>query len=166
MNAENYPPYFHQYIEKVPPGDPLALLAEGLKESLRTLVLISDEKANQGYAPGKWSIKEIVQHLIDTERIFCYRALSFARGEQTSLAGYDHEDYVQQSNADYRSLKDLLEEWRTIRQSTIQLFQSFSKGMLDQTGNANGLEIGVEQLMYVIIGHELHHMQVINTKYL
>lgn len=166
MNIDSYPAYFHQYIEKVPPGDPLALLAEGLKESLRTLALISDDQANQRYAPGKWSIKEIVQHLIDTERIFCYRALSFARGEQNPLAGYDHEAYVVQSNADYRSLKDLLEEWRTLRQSTIQLFQSFSSSMLETTGNANGLDIGVEQLMYVIIGHELHHMHIIHTRYL
>jgi len=166
MNSENYPPYFHQYIEKVPAGDPLALLAEGMKESLRTLVLINDDQANHRYEAGKWSIKEIVQHLIDTERIFCYRALSFARGEQKSLAAYDHEDYVQHSNADYRGLKDLLEEWRTLRKSTVQMFRSFSKNMMEHEGNANGLKIRVEQLMYVIIGHELHHIQVINTKYL
>lgn len=166
MNTDNYPPYFHQYIEKVPSGDPIALLAEGMKESLRTLVLMSDDQANHRYEAGKWSIKEIVQHLIDTERIFSYRALSFARGEKKALAGYDHEAYVQHSNADYRNLKELLEEWKTLRQSTIQLFQSFSRGMMEHVGNANGLDIGVEQLMYVIIGHELHHMHIIHTRYL
>ena len=166
MNSESYPTYFHPYISKIPDGDPIQLLEIGIKETLSTLVMVTEEKANFSYAKGKWSIKDIVQHLIDTERIFTYRALAIARGESVELIGYDHEAYVREANADSRSLKTLLEEYKRLRLSTIDLFSSFSKEVFKKRGNANGMEISVEQLQYILIGHELHHLWVIQQKYL
>lgn len=119
-----------------------------------------------GYAEGKWSIKEVVQHLIDTERIFCYRALSFARGEQGQIPSYDHNKYTAKYQANKRSLKSLLEEIKLVRVATISLFKSFSVNMLSNVGNANGLEITPEKILNVIIGHKLHHVWVLDQKYL
>jgi len=166
MNSEHYPEYYKPYIEKIPAGDPMYLLEEGNRESMRVLALISESQANYRYQEGKWSIKEIIQHLIDSERVFCFRAMSFARGEKQQLAGYDHDSYAQNSQADYRPLKDLLEEMQSCRKSTIHLFKSFAAHMMDEVGNANGLDISVAQILHVIIGHELHHIHVIQQKYL
>lgn len=166
MNSENYPPYFRPYIEKIPEGAPLELLALNLKETLSTLAMVSDEQANQAYAPGKWSIKDLVQHLIDTERIFCYRALSIARGESSSLLGYDHDTYVVEAKANHRSLKSLLEELKNLRTATIDLFRSLSQEMLEKEGNANGLAMTPQKLQYILIGHELHHRSILVERYL
>ena len=166
MNRDSFPEYFHDYISKVPEGNPIELLQFGIKETLSSLAMVSEEKAKQSYAKGKWSIKDIIQHLIDTERIFCYRALVIARCETIKLPGYEHASYAENAVANSRSLKDLMEEFRNLRQSSIDLFKSFTAEMLKQHGNANGLDISVEQLQYILIGHELHHLQVIHEKYL
>lgn len=167
MNSENFPPYFRAYIEKIPEGrDPFELMEINLKETIKTLAMVSDDQANNAYAEGKWSIKEVVQHLIDTERIFCFRALAFARGETAKIPGYDHEQYAAASNANDRSLKSLLEEMRQVRAATISLFKSFTEEMLQKVGNANGLEMTADKIKYILIGHELHHMWVIEQKYL
>ena len=166
MNAESYPPYYQPYISKIPEGDPIFLLEEGIKDTIRTLALVSEDDANGAYEEGKWSIKDIVQHLIDTERIFCFRALSFARGEKQKINGYEHNDYASEAEANHRSLKKLLEELKSVRQATIELFQSFSQKMLEQVGNANNLNMSVEQLQFIIIGHEIHHRGIIQEKYL
>ena len=143
MNTKGYPPYFHSYIEKIPHGEPLKLLEIGAKETLTTLAMVSEEQANSAYEPGKWSIKDLLQHLIDTERIFSYRALAIARGESTKLPGYDHDLYAKEANANHRSLKGLLEEFKQLRVSTIQLFSSFSDQTMQRKGNANGIDIRV-----------------------
>lgn len=166
IDLQTYPVYYHSYIEKVPKGEPLELLDFVLKESLKTLVMISEDKGSYRYAEGKWSIKDILQHLIDTERIFCFRALSFARGEQKEIFGYDHDAYVENAKADLRTVKSLLEELRRVRQSTIDLFQSFSDEMMFKKGKANGVELSVAQILYIILGHEIHHIGVIEEKYL
>lgn len=166
MDAKTYPIYYQPYIDKVPNGDPILLLEAGVKETLKTFAMISEEKGNWAYAEGKWSLKDILQHLIDTERIFNYRALAFARGEATKIQGYDHDAYAKMANANHRRLKDLLEELKRLRASTIDLFKSFNEEMMARCGNANGQEIKVEQLMYIIIGHEMHHLDVIHKRYL
>lgn len=167
MNPENYPAYYHEYIKKIPEGrDPFELFETNLKETIKTLAMVSDDQANKSYTAGKWSIKEVVQHLIDTERIFCFRALAFARGERSKISGYDHEVYTANSEANKRSLKSLLEEMREVRATTISLFKSFTEEMLQRVGNANNLEITPEKIKYILIGHELHHMWVIEQKYL
>lgn len=166
INVETFPVYYQSYISKVPDVDPLELLSFVQKESLKTLVMVSEDKGNYRYAEGKWSIKDILQHLIDTERIFCFRALSFARGEQNEIAGYDHNSYVDHGQADLRTVKSLLEEFKRLRQSTIDLFSSLSEEMLQAKGTANGVEFEVNQFIYIILGHEIHHIGVIEERYL
>jgi uncharacterized damage-inducible protein DinB len=166
MDIKTFPVYYQTYIEKVPKGDPILLLEMGVKETIKTLVMVTEEKANWAYAEGKWSIKDIVQHIIDTERIFSYRALCFARGEVNSINGYDHNAYVDAGAANDRSLKDLLEELKRLRLSTIDLFKSFSKEMLAKKGNANGTDLTTEQVLFILLGHEIHHMEVVQERYL
>lgn len=166
MKSENFPTYYQPYIEQIPDGEPTYLLEEGLKETIRILALVSEDAASQSYKPGKWSIKDILQHLIDTERIFCFRALSFARGELQKINGYEHDDYAKEAQANNRSLKGLLEEFRLLRQSTVKLFQSFDKTMMERSGNANNLSMTVEQIQCIIIGHEIHHRTIIEERYL
>ena len=167
MKAETFPVYYQNYIELVPQETKVQELFDySLKELFKSLVMVSEEQANQAYAEGKWSIKDIVQHLIDTERIFCFRALSFARGEQAEIFGYDHNAYVNQAAAKQRSLKGLLEELKQLRVSTKDLFASFDDEMLKRKGKANGHELSVEEIRLIIIGHEMHHLKVIESKYL
>lgn len=167
MNTAGYPEYYHSYIEKIPEDkDPFELLVVNLKNTIKTLAMVSDDQANKSYAEGKWSIKEVLQHLIDTERIFCFRALAFARGEEQKIPGYDHDEYAANSAANARTLKSLLEEMRQVRAATISLFKSFSREMLDQNGNANGIDLNADKILYILIGHELHHVWVLEQRYL
>src|SRR5690606_18442301 len=124
---------------------------------------------NQGlysYAHGKWTLKEVLIHCIDTERIMSYRALRFARNDQTELPGFEQNDYVPQSEANSRKMADLIEEYKILRQSTILLFKSFSDDVLKRAGVANGNPISVRALGFVISGHELHHLNVCKERYL
>lgn len=167
MNSKTYPVYYQSYIDKIPENaDPFELLDYSLKELFKSLVMVSEDQSSVGYEEGKWSIKDLVQHLIDTERIFCFRALAFARGDENEIQGYDHDAYVVQANANHRTLKDLLEELKRLRQSTKDLFASFSDEMMKREGVANGQKLSVEQFLYIIIGHEMHHLKIIDTKYL
>ena len=166
MDASNYPSYYKQYIERVPEGSLTSLFSFSLNEALKSLVMISEEKGNYAYAEGKWTIKQVLQHVIDNERIFCFRALAFVRGEQNEILGFDHNAYAEESRAEERSMKSLLEELKRLRASTIDLFSSFSEEMLNRKGVANQNPIQVEQLGYIIIGHEMHHVKMIEEKYL
>lgn len=167
MDSSTYPEYYRQYIDRIPEDkDPFELFIINLKNTIKTLAMVSDDQANNGYAEGKWSIKEVVQHIIDTERIFCFRALVFARGEKVAIPGYDHNEYAANCNANKRTLKSLLEEMRQVRAATISMFRSFTHEMLQEVGNANEVEMTAEKVMYILIGHELHHMWVIDQKYL
>lgn len=166
METQHYPVYYHAYIERVPEGEIVDLLDFSLAESLKTLVMIPESKGEYRYESGKWSIKDVLQHLIDTERIFNFRALAFARGEKNEIAGYDHNAYVDHANANRRSLKSLLEEYRRLRASTIDLFKSFDQDQLKLKGKANGQTLSVAQIGYVIIGHEMHHVGIIEERYL
>ena len=166
MNSENYPDYYKGYIDRIPAGEPNQLLESGLKETLISLAMVSEEKAAESYEEGKWSIKDVLQHIIDTERIFCFRALSIARGEKEGISGYDHNAYAKRGEANQRTLKSLLEEYKRLRASTIDLFKSFSSTAYVEEGSANGLKFTPEQIQYIIIGHELHHINVIQQRYL
>ncbi|MBL4709414.1 MAG: DinB family protein [Flavobacteriales bacterium] len=167
MNSEKFPAYYRTYIDRIPEErNSFDLLAIGLKETIKSLAMVSEDKAGEAYAEGKWSIKEVLQHMIDTERIFAFRALAFARGEKNEILGYDHNTYAENSKANLRSLKSLLEELNNLRGVTIDLFRSFTSDMLQKEGNANGQNMSVEQIQYIIIGHELHHLRVIEQKYL
>lgn len=166
MNAETYPSFYKKYIQEIPEMEADKLLDESLKETFKSLAMVNEEQASIPYAENKWTIKDILQHLMDTERIFCFRALAFARGEKKPLIGFDHEAYAKQAKANSRSLKSLLEEFKQVRLTTKMLFSSFQTAMFYQSGWANDQELTVAQLQMLIIGHHLHHLKVIERKYL
>ncbi len=161
-----YLPYYAQYISKVNGGDLFAVMQATHRETQTLLGSLSDEQLQYRYAEGKWTIKDIVGHLIDAERIFAYRALRFARKDATDLAGFDENSYVPTSNANERSIHDLLAEFTVVRAATFALFKSFSEEMLTLSGTANNNPISVRALAYIIGGHEIHHLAVIKERYI
>jgi len=161
----DYASFYQPYIAKVGNNNLLTELTQAQQQFAQFLARISDQQAIQRYQPDKWSIKEIVQHLIDTERIFSYRALSIARKPQ-SCASFDQNEYVLTSNADYRNWVDLTNELKTLRSSTLQLFKSFNANMLDQRGEMSDSPVTVNAIAYIIAGHQIHHNQIIKERYL
>lgn len=127
---------------------------------------IPAEKINYRYAEGKWSLKEMLQHIIDAERIFAYRALAIARHDKTPLPGFDENSYAAAANADYRDWEDLLKEFEIVRKSSDLLLQSFTEDQLKQAGTTNGEPNTVKAISFLIFGHILHHIQVIKQRYL
>lgn len=146
-------------------------IVEALEENLSDFVdfiqdNIPENKYLYRYQPEKWSIQEVVQHIIDAERIFAYRALRIARFDATPLHGFEENDYVKVSDADHRSMDDLLQEFVLVRKATIKLFESFSEEMLLHKGTASNHPISVRALGYIIAGHCIHHQKVIKERYL
>ncbi|MFA6260921.1 MAG: DinB family protein [Bacteroidia bacterium] len=161
-----YPAYYEPYISIVKGED---LMQELLTEHYDTIDLITSidlETQHYRYAEGKWNVKEVVQHIMDAERVFAYRALCIARGEQQSLPGYDDMAYVLASGASERNINDMAREFSVLRASTIELFKSFSATMLEQTGMANKMQISVKALLFITLGHEMHHRKIIEDRYL
>jgi hypothetical protein len=164
-DPSEYGAYYRRYVDLVPDGDVLDTLTDQLEE-LATLVGLKEEEARFRYAPGKWSIKEIIGHLVDSERIFAYRALRIGRGDQTPLAGYEQDDYVKAGGFDERPLGSLLDDHRLVRTGTVALFRSFDADAIERRGTANNNPITVRALAWIIAGHERHHLGVIQEKYL
>lgn len=161
-----YLPYQLNYIKRVPDGDLLEILGNNIESTINFLNSLPEEKLNFRYAEGKWTPKQIIQHLIDSERIMTYRMLTFARNDKTELPGFEENDYAVESNADERTLEELTTEFKTVRNSSISLIRSFNDELLRRSGIANKGRITVSALVYVIAGHELHHMSVIKERYL
>jgi uncharacterized damage-inducible protein DinB len=161
-----YAPYYGKYVSLVPDGDILASLRQQMNETLALLRSIPESQAAHRYAPGKWSIKELLGHLMDTERIFAYRALRFARGDRTRLPGFDQDDYIRNASFEDYPLNDLAAEFEHVRQASIFLFQHLNEEDWGRSGAANDSEISVRALAYIIAGHELHHREILRTKYL
>ena len=164
--SNEFVPYYSKYISLVRDGDVVSTLRQQLDNSLSLLRGISEEKANSRYAPDKWSVKEVVGHVLDTERIFGYRALRFARNDQTPLNGFEQDDYVRAANFGKIRLSDLADEFQNVRQANIHLFRSLDDAAWLRRGAANENEVSVRALAYIIAGHELHHMGILKTKYL
>lgn len=161
-----YSSYYKPYIDLVQSRNLIGSLIETNRQTMKLLRQLPPEKQDYRYAKGKWCIKEIVAHLIDAERVFSYRALRFARHDQTELPGYDHDMYIWSSKAILRDYYLMLEEFGLIRQSTVALYKSFDEDMLSRQGVANGKNITVNALGFVIAGHELHHINMIRQRYL
>jgi uncharacterized damage-inducible protein DinB len=159
-------PEFSNYVALVAEGDIIQTLEQQIENSLSLLRTIPSDKANFRYAPDKWSVKQLLGHLIDSERIFSYRALSFARNDQAPLPGYEQNDYVREADFDSRNLADMVEEYATVRRATIQLFRPLNEKEWLRHGKANENDVSVRALAYIIAGHELHHMDVLRTRYL
>ncbi|KIO76173.1 hypothetical protein TH53_16555 [Pedobacter lusitanus] len=159
-----YPVWALTYIEKVN-GDILELLerqADEFPDFIRTL----KAKADYAYAPGKWTLKEMAGHIIDTERILVYRLTSFSRLEQTALPGFEEDDYVANAHFADRALDSFAEEFRLLRKANLYLFKSLNDHDLNRSGTASERQISVRALLYVIAGHLMHHTQIINERYL
>ncbi len=161
--AAEYAPFYGTYIARVPEGDLLQLLEEQRRDSQALLAGIPEARALHRYAPGKWSIKEVVGHLMDSERVFCYRALRFARGDAKPLQGFDETAWVPAGTFDVRPLTDLAAELDAVRRATIALFRSFDAA---RRGTANDKEISVRALAYIVAGHERHHVGILRERYL
>ncbi|HET9826202.1 MAG TPA: DinB family protein [Chitinophagaceae bacterium] len=162
-----FPPYANMYLKLVPDD---GLLFKHFKHgfnAMRKLVLsLPAEQLLHRYAKNKWTIKEVLVHIIDDERIYAYRALCFARNEKTWLPGFEQDEYVTFSNANNRTLENILSEYKAVRNSTITLYEGLDDTALLREGIANNNKVTVRALGYHIVGHELHHMNIIKEKYL
>ena len=162
-----YAPYTIMYIGLLP-DDGLILkhLEDNQRATAEFLRTLPEDTLTYRYAEGKWTIKEILAHLIDDERIYAYRALRFARNDQTELPGFEQDDYALESGANKRSLDELLEEFAVVRKSTIALFNSFDEHVLCRSGVASGNVMSVRAAAYHIAGHELRHLKIVKERYL
>ena len=167
LTSHNFSEYFKHYINLVDDNENVISALEHTHQRTNELLdLITEEQGSYAYADGKWTIKELLIHLIDTERIFCNRALRFARNDKTDLPGYDHDEYVKHSGASERSICDICKEYNSVRQGTIALFNSFNPAMLNKEGTANNNNLTVLAIGFIISGHETHHINVLEEKYL
>lgn len=159
-------PFYAGYIGRIPDGaDIVALLAEQRESTASLLAAIPDQRASFRYATGKWSVKEVVSHLSDAERIMAYRALRIARGDTTPLAGFDENAYVPAARSDELDLDSLVEEWVAVRKASVAMFGNLPSEAWTRQGTANGAAVSVRALAYIIAGHERHHLETLRTRY-
>jgi hypothetical protein len=163
---EEFNPYYGTYVNAMPEGDVLDALAQQGEETFSLLSALPEERAGYRYAPDKWSIRDLAQHLADSERVFSYRALRFARGDTTPLPGFDQNPYAEAAKADRRPIAAIAEELRSLRQATLSLARSLDDEMLGRSGIASGSPVTVRALIWIIAGHERHHLQVLRERYL
>jgi hypothetical protein len=160
-----YNPYYDRYISLVSNDDIVAMLERQAPETA-ALFKSANAKADFRYAPDKWTVKEMLGHVNDTERVMTYRAMRIARGDKTPLAGFEQDDYVRDGNFAPRSLANLIEEFLAVRQASVALFRHVDSDTEARQGFANGHTVSVRALAYIIVGHELHHRNVLREKYL
>ena len=163
---DEYAPYYGTYISKIKEATPLQALEQSLDDALLFFREFPEEKANHRYQPGKWSVKELLQHTIDTERIMAYRALCIARLDKTDLPGFDENAYVEALDMQDKALSELLEEYLTQRKATMSLFKGFDSEALLRKGIASGQPVSVRALAYIIAGHQKHHFEIVKERYL
>jgi len=156
--------YFGTYIDLVPEADIVDLLATQIDDTVRLLSSLSEEQARFRYAPNKWSLKQVVGHLIDVERIFVYRALRFSRNEAVALPGFEQDDYVAAANFDQRTLRELAEEFRAVREATVCFFKGLTDAMMLRTGTASETTLSVRAVAYIPAGHERHHLNILRQR--
>ena len=161
-----YLPYYSRYIDRVPEADVLATLSQQIGETLALLRELPESMSTYRYAPDKWSVNQLVGHVIDTEKIFSYRALRFARADTTPLPGYEQDDYARNSTFDSYPLSELASELEAVRRSTLYFFRHLDDEAWARRGTANNAEVSVRALAYIIAGHELHHREILRTRYL
>jgi uncharacterized damage-inducible protein DinB len=160
------PEFYHHYISQVPENELMTAFQNGTAKLLQVFENILPAQQDYRYAEGKWTIKEVLQHIIDAERVFIYRALCFARKDPTPLPGFDENIFAANANAGKRSWNDLIEEFKSVRKSAEQLFASFDEEQLDAGGIASNKPNYVLGFGYIIIGHSLHHTNIIKERYL
>lgn len=161
-----YGNYYHLYVSQVPAGDVFETL-EGLAGEMAALAAgLSDERADYRYAPEKWSIKEVIGHVIDVERTFSFRAFAFARGDAAELPSMEQDDYAAVADYGQRSVGDIAREYTAVRVATLALFSTFDAAAWERRGRASGCDFTVRSFPFIIAGHEIHHRKVLDSKYL
>jgi hypothetical protein len=165
-DSSQYPAFYETYISLVQTDDPVAQLETQLEDTLALLRGVNEAQAMQGYALEKWNLKQVLGHMIDTERVFAYRALWFARGNETPLPGFDQNEFMQNSRFDALVWTDLIQEFEWLRRANLFAFKSFDEAAWDRAGNASGGAFTTRAKVYAIAGHELHHVKIIREKYL
>jgi len=166
LSDTEFAPFYETYISLANEADLVEELEISVHEFIKFVQNIPMDKFDYRYAEGKWTIKDIIQHLIDSERVFAYRALRIARNDKTPLPGFEENDYADEANGNKRNLKDLLTELALVRQSTIMLFKNFSEEILLRKGTASDKPVSVRALGFIIIGHQKHHQKVFQERYL
>jgi uncharacterized damage-inducible protein DinB len=166
VDLNRVPAYYHKYIQRVNEENVIDAIKTLQNELNSFLAAIPEDKWLHKYAEDKWTIKELVQHVTDAERIFCYRALCFSRNEKGSLPGFDENEYVVASNANNRSKESILNELKTVQAATLSLFESFTEEQMNAQGIANGNPIYVKGIGYIVAGHARHHLAILKERYL
>lgn len=164
--AEEFAPFYSGYVAQVPDGDIVEALIGGAEIAAALLGDVPDGVAARAYAPGKWTLKEVVLHCADAERIFAYRALRVARGDATPLPGWDETAYAPMSGASVRTMEDILDELQSVRESTVTLFSGLPADAWTRRGVANGQSVTVRALAWITAGHLLHHLGIVQDRYL
>ncbi|WP_299896146.1 DinB family protein [uncultured Aquimarina sp.] len=166
LTPEEYNPYYGIFIDKALKEDIVEGLQEGITQFVDFVKVIPEEKMKYAYDHGKWTIAEVLQHIIDTERIFSYRALRFARKDNSPLIGFDQDDYVPNSNANNTGKQEFIEDFKAVRNSSISLYKGFTSEMLTWIGEASGSPMSARAAGYILSGHQTHHLEVIKERYL
>jgi len=165
-DPSEHAPYYGTYVAEVPDGDILATLQAQGRDTRALLSGVDEASAARRYAPGKWSVKEVVGHVADSERVFAVRALAFSRGERAGLFGFDENAWAAEAGFDRRPLRDVADELAAVREATIRLFGGLSQDQWLRRGVANGVEFTVRALAWIVAGHERHHVAVLRDRYL
>ena len=164
--ADEFAPFYANYVSAVPAGDITGILESQGRELVQLLGGLDAARADFRYAPDKWSVKDVVGHVSDTERIFAYRALRIARGDATPLAGFDQDTYVANAHFGRRALGDLLADFQTVRAATVSLFRAMTEEESRRAGTANGMPVTARALAFIAAGHERHHSSILRERYL
>ena len=157
--------YYTGYIAMVPDGDIMGILEEQIHGTIALLQTVSEQQGEYRYAPGKWSVKEVLGHMADTERVMAYRMLAIGRGDTVSLPGMNEDDYVREASFNSQSMSDLLGNLLAVRNATVHLLKSLDKKAWGRLGTANDTDVSANALAYIIAGHELHHRAILSSRY-
>lgn len=164
--AGEYADYYRRYVEGVPDGDILTTLKDQLGTTAELLGSVAPDRETYRYADGKWSIREVVGHLVDTERLFAFRALAMARSDGVDLPGMDQDEWVTSSNASERPLASLMDEWIALRRANVHMFATMDADAGARSGRASGFDFTVRSFPWIIAGHELWHRSILEREYL
>ncbi|SRR5581483_4418876 len=165
-DSTEFAPYYGKYTSRVKSNNIIATLETQVEQTKSVLGALTDAQAGFRYAPDKWSIRQMLGHMSDTERIFSYRALRIARGDKTPIEGFEQDDYVRNGPFEHCTLAGLLDEFSAVRRATVFLFRSLEPEAWARRGTASGYEFTVRALAHIIAGHELHHIEVLKERYL
>ena len=163
--ADEHHEYYARYISRVPDGDLLDLLRQQVIETATALRAVPESRGDFAYAPGKWSIKKVIGHMSDVERVMSYRALTFARNDKTPLPGFDENQWAEDFDTNGRTLADLIDEFEVVRSNTIHFAKHLTSEEQARRGKANGQTVSVRALLYIIAGHERHHLGLLRERY-